>query len=200
MAADMNTKAAAKSTLHTYSVYSVLPILIECNGSHTVLRNKSAALSRGIHNILLYKLGEPAEQFDQKIIDKANYIDIAFSLPSLYEWSKQNQLEVDTRDWSQWMKTCYSVLKTRGLLAEPDTQSSNNELAPNKQSDRTIDYPTLQALSGYRTPADVTAWLTNQNIQYKTGIRNRPFTTIDAINSALGVSNSRNDTKRTIAL
>lgn len=190
----------AKRLLLINAVTSVVPILIEYNGSHTVVRNIESPIATEIDSVLRYKLGEPTEQFSTQTIVDANYTNIAFSLPSLCSWLKTKNLDLCNNEWHKWMKSSYPILKSLGLLEIPDTQPTQNEDSKMNQSDLTVDYSKLKALSGHRTPATVIAWLTTQNIPYQTGIRNRPFTTIEAINSALRLSESREDTKRTISV
>jgi hypothetical protein len=53
-------------------------------------------------------------------------------------------------------------------------------------SDSTIDYESLKTLSGQETPAGVRNWLSDNKIRFLG--KRRPFTTTEAINSAMGIN------------
>lgn len=50
-----------------------------------------------------------------------------------------------------------------------------------------VSYEELREWSGYKTPSEVCAWLAKNEIPFLYGVRNRPITTAEAINKALGV-------------
>ena len=50
-----------------------------------------------------------------------------------------------------------------------------------------ITFEQLQQSTGYNKPAEVANLLTRNNIKYLRGKNGRPFTTLDALNVALGI-------------
>jgi len=191
----------AKAVLLLNAVYSIRPILIERNAVHTILKKANSKSSRRIEAIIQTKLGESADSFESQCMGDTLYTNIAFSLPALHSWLKTKELGFNVKQWDDWMQKTQPMLKRRELLVH-GVQHGHDAINQNEQttSQLTVSYNALQVVSGYRTPADVIAWLSSQNIPFATGARNRPFTTVDAINSALGVHDATTQLKRTITL
>jgi hypothetical protein len=70
----------------------------------------------------------------------------------------------------------------------------------NSRNERIVVFNELQELSGYDSVANVVAWMEREGIVRLTGKHNRPSTTIDAINVALGIEYAREPEKRVIGL
>ena len=54
---------------------------------------------------------------------------------------------------------------------------------------QTVSFEALQKLTGFNTPSEIAASLSAQGIKFFRGKYGRPWTTLDAINTALGIIN-----------
>ena len=62
----------------------------------------------------------------------------------------------------------------------------------------TINQDLLQELTGYKKAVDIAACLSKQGIPYFIGKRGRVWTTLDAVNLAIGAQNTENGQQDTI--
>ncbi len=53
---------------------------------------------------------------------------------------------------------------------------------------QTVNFEALQKLTGFNTPSEIAASLSAQGIKFFRGKYGRPWTTLDAINIALGIN------------
>ncbi len=58
-----------------------------------------------------------------------------------------------------------------------------------------IDYETLKSVFGVKTPAQLSAMLSKNNVNFLCGSHGRPMTTIDSLNQALDLKNSSTKSK-----
>lgn len=59
----------------------------------------------------------------------------------------------------------------------------------------TVNFETLKELTGFNTPSEIAASLSAQGIKFFRGKYGRPWTTLDAINTALGIINRLQQTE-----
>ena len=169
--------------LRAYAVFTVRPMILERSGSYTVYRD--SARHDSIEDLISILLGESRDHHTESTIAAAHYSTVGFSLPALHKWLEVRKLDFRVPEWNEWMRTTFQVLKDRELLELDSTIDYCDRVATS--NGRMVGFEELQALSGYKTPADIRAWLTSSDIKYKTGVRGRPFTTASAVNAAMGV-------------
>lgn len=115
---------------------------------------------------------------------------IEFSKPALHQWLIDCDLAVAAKKlFGTWMKEDYPRLcKSNLLIGKPNAEGNK----PSKLSNNTLTltYEQLKTLSGKNTPADTKAWLVSKGIEFYSGARGRPCTTIAAFNKGLGLDTS----------
>lgn len=178
------TVADAKEVLLVNAVFEVRPLLVERSGLHNVYRDDEK--QKHLEDMIRVLLGESSNHHTEETCAAAHYSHVAFSLPALYEWLKARELNFSIPGWNDWMKSSYKVLSKRGLLVRPANASSDRPTPASGSG--VLCFSDLQLLSGYKTNADIVAWLQSNEVPYKTGIRNRPFTTLEAMNQSFGLS------------
>ena len=175
--------------LRTYAVFTVRPMILERSGSYTVYRD--SARHDSIEDLISILLGESRDHHTESTIAAAHYSNVGFSLPALHRWLEVRKLNFRVLEWNEWMRTTYQVLKDRELLELDSTNDSYDRVATS--NGRMVGFDELQTITGYKTPADIRAWLSSDNIPFKTGIRGRPCTTVNAIDSAMGVETNHDE-------
>ena len=169
--------------LRTYAVFTVRPMILERSGSYTVYRD--SARHDSIEDLISILLGESLDHHTESTIAAAHYSNVGFSLPALHKWLEVRKLDFRVPAWNEWMRTTFQLLKDRELLELDSTNDYCDRVATS--NGRMVGFEELQALSGYRAPVDVRAWLLSHDIKYKTGIHGRPLTTVAAVDVAMGV-------------
>lgn len=184
-AASSLTVGEARELLLTNAVHNVRPVLLERSGLHTVYRD--ADVNESVEEVIRAQLGETSNHHRVVTLDDAHYSNVGFSLPGLKKWMEVRKLGLVVPTWDEWMRTTYRLLKDRGLLQLDSASASAHGRQSKPIGGSVLGFDELMSVSGFSTPADIKAWLTSNDIQFKTGCRGRPFTTAKAINKALGV-------------
>lgn len=178
------SKPEAQRILRICLVQRVRPILVERSGSYFTV-TRSGADTDGIASAISVQLGESHHSHTQETLAAAHYSDFAFYLPALHAWLKVRKLGFSVSKWDKWMNTTFNFLNDRELLfCKPVLPQST--LLSKQPTGSTISFDDLKLLTGYSQPRDIKAWLGNNNIPFKTGVRGRPVTTVHALNCALG--------------
>lgn len=68
------------------------------------------------------------------------------------------------------------------------------------ENEQLVSYEALAEHTGFSEPAAIRDWLTKNRIRYFLGKRNRPFTTLKAFNSGLGLDVDASNESREISL
>jgi len=185
----------SKSLLALYEIDRLGPLLFS-NGGQDFIEQASECSSTLASSVIRFQLGERNSfiQADAEIQDAAARFDIAIPIPVLKKWQADHSLNFSAAHWETWTREGFPILEKAGLLYSDiyvngfsPTTTPGNAVQDNR-TQATVSFTELQKLSGHSRPGDICAWLARLNIPYELGIRRRPFTTIKAINNALGLS------------
>lgn len=197
----------SKSLLALYEIDRLRPLLVS-NGGQDFIDPFDACSSTLASSVIRFQLGERNSfiQSDSVIQDAAARFDIAIPIPVLKKWQTDHSLDFSVDHWETWSRESFPILEKAGLLYSDiyvngvtPTATPCNAKQDNR-SPATVSFTQLQQLSGHTRPGDICAWLVRLDIPYQLGIRRRPFTTIKAINRALGLVDENIPEKRTITL
>jgi len=189
-----------RGLLSVHRLPRLLPKLVERHGIYTEFLTGDEDGHTHTLNILDCKLANHQAEDDHVLLHISHYTEIAFSIPSLTEWMKSNNFGFKINEWDQWMKESYPKLNTLGLLPSVTTAADNSDSNLNATTPNCLAFSELQRLSGYKTPAEVRSWLASKDIPFETGAHNRPFTTVAAINTTIGVENDKSPASRQISV
>lgn len=197
----------SKSFLLLYDIDRLKPLLVSNNGQDFIDPSDEGWSSLASAAIK-YQLGDRDSfiQPDAVVQDTAARYDYAIPIPVLIRWQTEHNLNLQIEHWETWMRETYPALEKARLLRTNTYVSgftpsaTPSDTARDNQSSTTVSFTQLQQLSGHTRPGDICAWMTSLQIPYKLGIRRRPFTTIKAINTALGLADENIQEKRIITV
>lgn len=179
-----------RKILNLFKLPHQLPVMIERHGQYTEIQSSEASGYVNLTHIIEYQLNSEVAHHLINVEHHSHYTEISFSIPHILKWFESHNLKVKVKAWDDWMKTCYPHLLKAGLVRNSVDTGEAVELPVNPRSSDTLDFSDLQRLTGIKNAAEMRAWLSVRNIPFETGIRNRPFTTLKAVNAQLGVEDT----------
>ena len=196
-----------KSLLVRYEIDRLRPLLVSHHDQDFI--DASNGCSNAFASCAMrFQLGvrKSSIKCDSVVVRSAASFDYAIPIPVLNKWQSDHNLNLQIDHWETWTRENLAVFKQTGLLYTDSSvtrftpSDTQRDMGHDSQSPATVSFTQLQQLSGHTRPGDICAWMTQLNIPYKLGIRRRPFTTIKAINSALGLENESVPEKQILTL
>ena len=196
-----------KSLLALYEIDRLRPLLVS-NGGQDFIDPSDGCSSTLASSAIRFQLGERNSfvQPDSVVQDAAARFDYSIPIPVLRKWRTGHSLDFSVEHWEAWTRESFPTIEKAGLLYSDIYVNAFTptikplDPAQDNRAQATVSFTELQKLSGHTRPGDICAWMVRLNIPYELGIRRRPFTTIKAINRALGLENENIPEKQILTL